>query len=232
MSETGKTIGIEVVEEETKTTSGKPMTLKKGITEKKSSEYKETETIEEKVFVLPGDFIGTNEEFTPGLETFVRSGDIFSLVTGTVDVNKKRRMISVIPSITTPPIIKEGDIVVGEIVNVRDSMVLVRIGAIKGAGERAFQASGAAIHVSNVKDAYVKDISNEFGMSDIVKARVLNLDNMRLTTSGDDLGVMNVLCSSCHKPMAKDESKGKLKCPSCGNVQRRKIASGYGTGIV
>ncbi|MGP8322292.1 MAG: exosome complex RNA-binding protein Csl4 [Methanosarcinaceae archaeon] len=240
MSETGETMGIEVAEEGKNTTSGKPRTFKKDTTEKILNEEEETGTIEETVFVLPGDFIGTNEEFTPGFETFVNGSDIYSLVTGTVNVNKKKRTISVIPSTTTPPVIKEGDIVVGEIVNVRDSMVLVRIGAVKGAGERAFQAPGAAIHVSNVKDAYVKDISNEFGMSDIVKARVLNLENMRLTTSRDDLGVMKVLCSACHAPMVRDNSndkgkgsdKGKLKCQSCGNIQRRKIASGYGTGIV
>jgi len=223
---------IEVAEEEINTTSRKPETPNKDTTENNSKKDGKTGIIEEPVFVLPGDLIGTNEEFAAGSETFVRGGDIFSLVTGTVDTNVKRRAISVIPTIDTPPVIKEGDIVVGEIVNVRDSMVLVRIGAIKGAGERAFQAPGAAIHVSNVKDAYVKDISNEFGMSDIVIARVLNLDNMRLTTSGDKLGVMKALCSVCHTPMVKDQSKGKLKCPSCGNIQRRKIASGYGTGIV
>ncbi|MCL7411910.1 MAG: exosome complex RNA-binding protein Csl4 [Methanosarcinaceae archaeon] len=190
------------------------------------------EVTEETVFVLPGDMIGTNEEFAAGSETFVRGSDIFSLITGTVSINKKRRTISVIPNITTPPVIKEGDIVVGEIFNVRDSMVLLRLGGIQGAGEREFQAPAAAIHVSNVKEAYVKDMSNEFGISDIVKGKVIDLGNMRLSTSGAELGVMKASCPVCHTSMQKDEGKDKLKCPSCGKTQSRKLAAGYGTGIV
>ena len=200
--------------------------------EQSSKNNEDSNDIEDTVFVLPGALIGTNEEFKAGPETFARGGDIFSLVTGTVRVDNKRRIISVVPTTGTPPMIKEGDIVVGEIFNVRDSMVLLRLGAIKGAGERAFQAPAAAIHVSNVKDAYVKDISNEFGIFDIVKGKVINLENMRLSTSGDELGVMRALCPVCHTAMVKDNGKGKVKCPSCGNVQSRKIASGFGTGII
>ena len=199
----------------------------------KSEKKDETpEVTEETVFVLPGDLVGTNEEFAAGSETFVSGGDIFSLVAGTVSINKKRRTISVIPKTSTPPVIKEGDVVVGEIFNVRDSMVLLRIGAIQGAGERAFQAPVAAIHVSNVKEAYVKDMSNEFGMSDVIKGKVINLENMRLSTSGDELGVMAAACPICHTPMHKDQGKDKLKCPECGKIQSRKLAAGYGTGIV
>lgn len=223
---------IEVAEEEINTTSRKPETPNKDTTENNSKKDGKTGIIEEPVFVLPGDLIGTNEEFAAGSETFVRGGDIFSLVTGTVRVDNKRRIISVVPIITTPPVIKEGDIVVGEIFNVRDSMVLLRIGGIKGAGERAFQAPVAAIHVSNVKNAYVKDISKEFGIFDIIKAKVINLENTRLSTSDDELGVMRSLCPVCRTPMVKDAGKDKLKCPSCGNIQSRKIASGFGTGII
>lgn len=237
--ETGETVEAEVVEEkkEKKPASRKPKTTKKDNSKetgkkKAATKKAEPEITEETVFVLPGDLIGTNEEFAPGSETFVRGGDIFSLVAGTVSVNKKRRTISVIPKTTTPPVIKEGDIVVGAIFNVRDSMVLLRIEAIKGEGERAFQAPVAAIHVSNVKEAYVRDMSNEFGISDIIKGKVINLENMRLTTSGAELGVMKALCPNCHTSMVKDQGKDKLKCPSCGNIQNRKIAAGFGTGII
>ena len=231
---------IEVVEKVKKTNSKKPGKHKNEKTgnadtmkaKQSSNNDEDPNAVEDTVFVLSGALIGTNEEFTAGSETFVRGGDIFSLVTGTVRIDRKRQDISVVPIMATPPAIKEGDIVVGEIFNVRDSMVLLRIGGIKGAGERAFQAPVAAIHVSNVKNAYVKDISKEFGIFDIIKAKVINLENMRLSTSDDDMGVMRSLCPACRTPMVKDAGKGKLKCPSCGNIQSRKIASGFGTGII
>ncbi|WP_340819356.1 exosome complex RNA-binding protein Csl4 [Methanolobus sp. WCC4] len=185
---------------------------------------------EESVFVMPGDFIGTTEEFKAGNGTYVNVADIHSLNTGYVKVNRKSRTISVVPETSVPPEIIEGDVIVGNVVNMRDSVALVEIGAIKGKGDREFKTNGAAaIHVSNVKDSYVKNLGQEFSLSDVVKAKVINTQNMRLTTDGKDLGVMKAYCSRCHSPMDKDNNR--LKCPECGRVEKRKLSSDYGTGI-
>lgn len=186
---------------------------------------------EEKTFVLPGDLIGTTEEFEGGDNTFTVRGDIHSLATGHVMVNKKRRKISVKPTTSVPPTIGKGDIIVGTIMNVRDSMALVQIGGIKGNDEREFINPGiAAIHVSNVKESYVKEMSQEFSVSDVVKAKIINTENMRMTTAGDDLGVMSARCSNCGTTLKLDDNK--LKCPECGHVETRKLSSDYGTGII
>lgn len=180
---------------------------------------------------MPGDFVGTTEEFTPGSGTYSSGGDIHSIVSGNVVIDKKKRIVSVVPSTSTPPVVKEGDIVVGEVTNVRDSVVLVSLAGIKGVGEREFQDPGmAAIHVSNVKQEYVKDLSREFAVADIVKAKVLNIQNMRLDTSQKSFGVMKANCSVCRTGLIRDNNK--LKCPACGNVETRKISSDYGTGII
>ncbi|QLC50835.1 exosome complex RNA-binding protein Csl4 [Methanolobus zinderi] len=185
---------------------------------------------EEKQFVMPGDLIGTTEEFTAGEGTYVDVGDIHSISTGYVNIDRKSRTISVVPKTKTPPELCEGDIVIGGITNLRDSVVLVDIGGIKGKGEREFQMDGlAAIHVSNVRDSYVKNLSQEFSMSDIVKAKVINTQNMRLTTSEKSLGVMKAYCSRCRSELQMDGKR--LKCPSCGRTEKRKVSSDYGTGI-
>jgi exosome complex component CSL4 len=197
---------------------------------KVSAKSEEPQTQEEEIFVLPGDFVGTTEEFTPGPNTYLSGGEIYSTATGKVSVDRKARVVSVIPTTSIPPIIKEGDIVVGEVINVRESMVLVELAAIKGAGDRPMQKLGAAaIHVSNVKEAYVKDISREFALFDIVTARVINTQNMRLTTSDKSLGVMKAVCSNCKAVLVKENNN--LKCPSCGRKESRKISPAYGTGI-
>ncbi|KXS44772.1 MAG: Exosome subunit Csl4 [Methanolobus sp. T82-4] len=185
---------------------------------------------EEKQFVMPGDLIGTTEEFTAGEGTYVDVGDIHSISTGYVNIDRKSRTISVVAKTKTPPELCEGDIVIGGITNLRDSVVLVDIGGIKGKGEREFQMDGlAAIHVSNVRDSYVKNLSQEFSMSDIVKAKVINTQNMRLTTSEKSLGVMKAYCSRCRSELQVDGKR--LKCPSCGRTEKRKVSSDYGTGI-
>ncbi|SES63306.1 exosome complex component CSL4 [Methanococcoides vulcani] len=186
---------------------------------------------EEKTFVLPGDLIGTTEEFEGGDNTFTVRGDIHSLATGHVMVNKKRRKISVKPTTSTPPTISRGDIIVGTVMNVRDSMALVQIGGIKGNDDREFINPGiAAIHVSNVKESYVKEMSQEFSVSDVVKAKIINTENMRMTTAGDELGVMTARCANCGTTLKVDDNK--LKCPECGHIESRKLSSGYGTGVI
>lgn len=146
-------------------------------------------------------------------------------------INNKGRSISVIPVTNSPPEIKVGDIVVGQVTDVKDSVVLVEIARIKGKGEREIiNIEGAAIHVSNVKDEYVKGLNQEFSPFDIVKGKVIDLRNMRLTTVDREFGVIKAYCSKCKIPLKIEDSK--LKCPKCERTETRKTSSDYGTGII
>ncbi len=199
--------------------------------EQPSEETPVEEPKEEKRAVLPGDLIGTSEEYSPRNGTYVDKGNIYATASGIVKVNAKDRSISVIPVTKTPPHIQVGDIVIGQVTDVKDSVALVEIAGIKGKGEREIvNADQAAIHVSNVKDAYVKELYYEFSPFDIVKARVIDLRNMRLTTVDKELGVMKAYCGNCREVLKNDN--GKLKCPKCERTETRKISVDYGTGIV
>lgn len=181
--------------------------------------------------VFPGELIGTSEEFTAKSGTYVDKGNIYASVSGIVKINTKERSISVTPITNTPPYLTVGDIVIGRVTDVKDSVALIEIAGIKGKGEREIvNIDQAAIHVSNVKDAYVKELYHEFAPFDIVKARVIDMKNMRLTTVNKELGVMKAYCDNC-RTVLKFES-GKLKCPKCGRIETRKISSDYGTGII
>ncbi len=182
-------------------------------------------------FVLPGDFVGTTEEFRAGAQTYEKTGGVYAAIAGTAKVDTARRLVSVIPCTDTPPMLKRGDVVIGQIVGLRDSLAMVTIAGAKGVVDREIPNVGSAVvHVSNVKRGYVKDIAHEFGIFDILKARVVDLKNMRLDTSEPDLGVMKALCSKCRTAMVQHDSK--LKCPECGRIETRKLATGYGTGII
>jgi len=186
---------------------------------------------EETRSVLPGDLIGTSEEFIPKNGAYLDKGNIYASASGIVKINKKERSISVDPVTNTPPHLQVGDIVIGQVTDVKDSVALVEIAGIKGKGEREIvNADQAAIHVSNVKDAYVKELYYEFAPFDIVKARVLDLRNMRLSTVNKELGVMKAYCGNCRNVLKIDNSK--LKCPKCERTETRKLSSDYGTGII
>lgn len=190
-----------------------------------------SESEEPGMFVLPGDSIGATEEFRAGAQTYESAGNIYATVTGTVKTNTKDRTISVIPSTSTPPVLQRGDVVIGQVTGLRDSLVLVTIAGVSGVVDRAIPDVGSAvIHVSNIKKAYVKDISREFGLFDIVKARIGDLKNMRLDTAEPELGVMKALCSRCRTAMTKNGSK--LVCPECNQVETRKMSTEYRTGAI
>ncbi len=212
--------------------SSTPLPEERGITNDTAGNTADNNTSNSSdTFVLPGDFIGTTEEFRADAQTYEKTGGVYAAIAGTVRVNTVRRSVSVIPCTDTPPILKRGDVVVGQIVGLRDSLAMVTIAGAKGVVDRALPNVGSAVvHVSNVKRGYVKEIAHEFGIFDILKAKIVDLQNMRLDTSEPEMGVMKALCSNCRTPMVRHDSK--LKCPECGRIETRKLATGYGTGII
>jgi len=218
----------EIAEEEAQVQPDQPV---EETVEEATEEAVEEEPKEEPRSVLPGDLIGTSEEFIPRNGAYLEGGNIYAAASGIVNINKKERSISVTPITNTPPHLQVGDIVVGQVTDVKDSVALVEIAGIKGKGEREIvHVEQAAIHVSNVKDAYVKELYYEFAPFDIVKAKVLDLRNMRLSTVNKELGVMKAYCGNCRAVLKIDNSK--LKCPKCERTETRKLSSDYGTGII
>lgn len=186
--------------------------------------------LEKGKFVLPGELVGTTEEFKPGSGTAVSAGDIYSTATGNIIIDRKARIISVKPITLTPNILKVGDIVYGRITDVRESGAMVEIAGIEGKEDREIvNLRLGDVHVSNVRDSYVKRLADEFRPSDIIRARVIDAERMRLTTAEDSLGVVKAYCSNCRGELILEGKK--LKCPVCNMTETRKISTEYGKGI-
>jgi exosome complex component CSL4 len=182
-------------------------------------------------FVIPGDMVGTSEEFLPGRGTYEENGNIYANTTGRVAFDKKERAVYIEPVTNVPPTPREGDIVIGRVTDIKGSVALVELSRIKGALDREIAGNtAAAIHISNVKDSYVQDLTQEFGYQDIVKAKVIDTKNMRLSTVDKSLGVITSQCSRCRTPLKFEN--GKLKCPQCERRESRKLSSDYGKGII
>jgi exosome complex component CSL4 len=188
------------------------------------------EELEKGGFVLPGELVGTTEEFRSGQGTTVSGGDIYSTATGNVIIDRKARIVSVRPNTLTPNILKVGDIVYGKITDVRESGAMVEIAGIEGKESREIvNVRLGDVHVSNVRDSYVKRLSDEFRPFDIIRARVIDAERMRLTTAEDSLGVVKAYCSNCRGELVLEGKK--LKCPVCNMTETRKISTEYGKGI-
>jgi exosome complex component CSL4 len=181
-------------------------------------------------FVLPGDAVGSAEEFVPGDCTYAKGGVIFASTTGLVKVDPKTRAAHVIPKTNAPVKLCQGDIVVGEVIDLKDSLVIVSLAFKKGHEDRPISDEEATIHISNVRNSYVKDLRHLFSLRDILKAKIIDERQMRLSTGDEDLGVIKAYCNRCMTGLVRKD--GKLVCPSCANTETRKISSAYGLGVV
>lgn len=184
-------------------------------------------------FVVPGDFLATAEEFIPGDGAYEEGGKIYSSRAGVVLIDVRTKHISVFSRILGPPVLKRGDTVIGRIEEVRDQNADVYVGVLKGREYRELPLPNlGAIHVSQVRESYVKDLRREFKAGDIIRAKVLDTraDTIQLSTAGDNLGVILAYCSRCRSLLEKEGQK--LRCPNCGNIEFRKLASDYRRGTL
>ncbi len=184
----------------------------------------------EQTFVLPGDVVGSAEEYVPGDCTYVRGGVIYASTAGLVNLDKKSRSASVIPKTNAPPKLCQGDIVVGEVTDMKDSLVIVSLAFKKGYEKRPISDEEATIHISNVRNSYVKDLRQMFSVRDILKAKIVDERQLRLSTGDEDLGVIKAYCNRCMTGLVRKD--GKLVCPSCASTETRKLSSSYGQGVV
>ncbi|MFB3764410.1 MAG: exosome complex RNA-binding protein Csl4 [Methanotrichaceae archaeon] len=181
-------------------------------------------------FVLPGDVVGSAEEYVPGDCTYVRGGVIYASTAGLVNIDSETRSASVIPKTNAPPKLCSGDIVIGEVIDLKDSLVVVSLAFKKGYENRPLSDKEATIHISNVRNSYVKDLRHMFSLRDIIKAKIVDDRQMRLSTGDEDLGVIKAYCNRCMTGLVRKD--GRLVCPSCSNTETRKLSASYGSGVV
>jgi exosome complex component CSL4 len=183
-------------------------------------------------FVFPGKELGFAEEFIPGEGTYEEDGRIYASQTGNVRVDLKERKIKVIPKTSTVPLLKNGDIVIGNIVDVKPQLAIVNIMKLKGEERALLGTLDGTIHISQVKDSYVSELSRELSAGDIVAAKVVNAGrvSVQLTTNGKGLGVIRAFCYNCN--LALSRMNNKLKCNTCGRTEERWLSRDYGRGEV
>ncbi len=178
-------------------------------------------------FVVPGERLGVIEEFDSGDGTYSENGTIYSLVFGQTHLDLRNKRISIRPLGKAPLMPIEGDIIIGQITTVQDKMANVRILEINS---KPSQANFTGVmHVSTASPDYVGSLNEIFKVGDVLRAKVISIKNRtyQVATTEPDLGVLYASCSKCGSPLMVQGSS--LGCPSCRNVERRKIAKDYGS---
>ncbi len=176
--------------------------------------------------VLPGERLGVIEEFTPDSGTYEKNGVIYSKIVGRSLLDLQNRRVSVYPLVEGVVVPKIGTVVIGQIGNAQSDNVLVRIFRI---GKKKLSGNfGGILHVSDVSDRYVDSMSDVVKPGDIIRAKVISAKNQifHLSTNDKNLGILYAFCS--RDGTLLEQQRYDLKCPKCGNIERRKLAPDYG----
>lgn len=181
-------------------------------------------SIEEKQIVMPGDKLGIIEQYLPGEGTYDDNGEIKSSVLGNVKINQKMKVISV-ESDAKPALLKVGDIVYGQITDIKPQRANVKIECMKDNGRPLALPYMGAIHISQAKKDYLEKLSDAFRIGDIVQAKVVKItgDNVDLGTVDDDCGVLRAMCTRCRDFMHTTKKKNELQCNTCNKKEKEKF---------
>ena len=179
---------------------------------------------------ITGQYLGVVEEYLPDKQsTYVREGQIYATKTGIVNINKDRRAIEIKSHQEEDRrTVKINDIIIGTLLFLRLYSVGISFATINN--KIHFNSSYFGnIHVSHISHKFIEKISDAFQITDIVRAKVIRQEQNEysLSTVGKDLGVIHADCSICGTTLERI-GVNKLRCPRCGNVENRKLASDYG----
>jgi exosome complex component CSL4 len=178
--------------------------------------------------VLPGERLGVIEEFTPDSGTYEKNGVIYSKIVGRALCDLQTRRVSVYPVTNEVVVPKTGTVIIGQIGNAQSDNVLVRIFRV---GKKQISGTfGGILHVSDVSDRYVDQMSDVCKPGDIIRAKVISPKNQifHLSTNDKNLGIIYAFCSRDSTLLEQQSERYDLKCPKCGNIETRKMAPDYG----
>jgi len=176
--------------------------------------------------VLPGEEVAVVEEFIPCEGTYEDNGKVYAAVLGELVLDHEEKTAEVKPR--NPPLkLKPGDIVWGEITDIKTSMAICEVIAVEGQERNITGDTYGTIHISKVSSGYTSEMGKEMRPSDIVRAKILQVKpSIQLTTAAPHLGVIKALCKRCRMPMKKRGNT--LYCEYCDRTEYRKYADDYG----
>ena len=180
--------------------------------------------------VVPGERLGVIEEFIPDAGTYVKDGVIYSQVIGRVLIDLVQKRVSVHQLVHGAKTPITGSTVLGQVSNAQAETAGVRIFEI-GDEELSGIFTGI-LHVSDVQLKYVDSMFDICKAGDIIRAKVISEKNRtyHLSTKDKNLGVVYAFCSNCGN-LLQPKRQG-MYCSRCDRIERRKISSDYGKGMI
>lgn len=183
--------------------------------------------MKQKIDVFPGDEIAVEEEYMASDGTYAADGKIYAAQFGRLVLDDDEYVAKVVTP-NPPNVLKEGDVVYAIIAGIRNTMATADVIATEGTTRQVGGETYATIHVSKISPNYTDDVSNEFRVGDMIRAKVISVSpSLQLFTKDPNLGVVKSLCGECKSVMVRMD-KNRIRCEKCKRTMPRKLADDYG----
>ena len=174
--------------------------------------------------VLPGDILGTSEEFLPGRNVMDENGLLIALKPGTLVKDEKNLTVSVHSfKVTIKP--KPGDVVYGQVTKSDRGKYNIAIGAFQEPGHKELIPTKmeSTLKVESSRDEKFVPVR----VGDYVRGKLfVSRYGTDISIGGREFGVLLAKCNNCRQMLFLENNS--LKCHNCGNIESRKLAEDYG----
>lgn len=181
--------------------------------------------------VIPGQEIGTEEEFVGGKGTVTIDSKIYATVMGEVTDESRTLTVDNPKSKGKLSELQEGMKIVGRVEMIVDPIAIVSIRKVYDKdkyGRVPKSSENAILHASYIKRGYVKQVRDELSIGDIIRAKIIGKKKgeIQLSTEDEDLGVLKAFASK--RPRFPLEKIGtSLINPFNEEKENRKISKDY-----
>jgi exosome complex component CSL4 len=146
-------------------------------------------------------------------------------VVGFRDFDEEEK-IARIQAVNRLTLLKEGDIVLGEVERVSLSMATISVRQLVGNSRAVTGLVEGVVHVSKVSKKFNDDVRKEYRAGDIIRAKVVQASpSLQLSTESPELGALKSRCLRCRATL--EMKNGTLYCDRCERVEHRKLAQDY-----
>ena len=75
----------------------------------------------------------------------------------------------------------------------------------------------------------MEKLNDAFRIGDIIQAKVIKItgDNVDLSTTDKECGVLKAMCTRCRDYMHTTNKRDEVQCKSCNRKEKRKISTEY-----
>ncbi len=184
---------------------------------------------DEKLLLMPGDRLSTEEEYLPAGNAFAEEGIVYSSGIGVKEIAEGKIAVRVVGRKIKK--LKKGMYAIGSVVGDLKSVIFLKLDDLEFDDKEFFAPKDGKIVLPRrgPRPPRNDEIMKPCKLGDIVLAKILfnDPDVYTMGIMEDIAGVVYSNCEVCNNPLSLGSKRNVLQCKECKHTEFRKVSSAY-----